>query len=51
VISDPDFKVTSFFDVNIRKTALLKVKVTISQQESISNIWNDINDIMIGDLD
>jgi len=36
--SGPDFKVTTFFDVEYQKTARLKVKVTIAQEESI---WND----------
>jgi len=34
VTSDPDFKVTTFFEVKYRKkTALLKDKVTIAQEE------------------
>jgi len=48
VTSDPAFKVTTFLTSNIRKTARLKDKVTIAQQESIPNIWNDT---MFGDLD
>jgi len=44
---DPDFKVTTFFTSNVRKTARLKIKVTIAQEESIPNIWNDT---MFGDL-
>jgi len=43
----PDFKVTTFLTSNIRKTARLKDKVTIAQEESIPNIWNGI---MFGDL-
>jgi len=46
VTSDPDFKVTTFFEV--RKTASLKDKVTIAQEESIHIIWNGT---MFGDLD
>jgi len=42
VTSDPDFKVTTFFEVDY------KDKVTIAQEESISNIWNGT---MFGDLD
>jgi len=48
VNSDPDFKVTTFLTSNNRKTARLKVKVTIEEEESIPNIWNDT---MFGDLD
>jgi len=44
VTSDPDFKVTTFLKSNIS----LKVKVTIAQEESIPNVWNDT---MFGDLD
>ena len=46
--SDPDFKVTTFFDVEYQKKARLKGKVTIAQEGSIPNIWNDT---MFGDLD
>ena len=35
--SDPDFKVTTFFDVEYQKS---KVKVTIAQ-EYVPSIWND----------
>jgi len=35
VTSDPDFKVTTFFEVEYRKD-----KVTIAQEETIPNIWN-----------
>jgi len=35
VTSDPDFKVTTFFEVEY-----LGDKVTIAQQETIPNIWN-----------
>jgi len=31
VTSDPDFKVTTFLKLNVRKTACLKDKVTIAQ--------------------
>jgi len=40
VTSDPDFKVTPFLKLNILKTARLKDKVTIAQEETIPNIWN-----------
>jgi len=46
--SDPDFKVTTFFEVEYRKMAHLKDKVTIAQQETIHNIWNGA---MFGDID
>jgi len=35
VTSDPDFKVTTFFEIEY-----LNDKVTIAQEESIPNIWN-----------
>ena len=44
----PRVKVTTFFEVECRKTAHLKDKVTIAQEETIPNIWNGI---MFGDLD
>jgi len=47
VTYDPDFKVTAFLKSNITKTARLKDKVTIAQEESIPNIWNGT---MFGDL-
>jgi len=47
VTSDPDFKVTTFLNSNIGKTARLKDKVTITQEETILNIWNGT---MSGDL-
>ena len=34
-LSDPNFKVMTFLTSNIGKTARLKVKVTIAQEESI----------------
>ena len=47
--SDPDFKVTTFFEVEYqKKTARLKDKVTITQEESIPTICNGT---MFGDLD
>ena len=46
--SDPDFKVMTFFEIEYWKTALLKDKVTIAQEETIPNIWNGT---MFGDLD
>jgi len=48
VTSDPDLKVMTFLKSNIVKTARLEDKVTIVQQETISNIWNGT---MFGDLD
>jgi len=49
VTSHPDFKVTEFLKSNIgKKTARLKDKVTIAQEEAIPNIWNGT---MFGDLD
>jgi len=48
VTSDPDFKVTTFLKSNIVKTARLKYKVTIAQEETIPNIWNGT---MSDDLD
>jgi len=37
-----------FLKSNIRKTVHLKDKVTIAQEESVSNIWNGT---MFSDLD
>jgi len=48
VISEPDFKVRTFLKSNIGKTARLKEKVTIAQEETMPNIWNGA---MFGDLD
>jgi len=48
VTSDPDCKVTTFLKSNIRKTARLKDKVTVEQEETTTNIWNGA---MFGDLD
>jgi len=48
VTSDPDFKVTTFSEVEYRKPEGLKDKVTIAQQETIPNIWNGT---MFADLD
>jgi len=48
VTSDPDFKVTTFFEVEYQKTASLKDKVTIAQEESIPTLWTGT---MFGDLD
>jgi len=45
---EPGFKVTAFLKSNIGKTARLRDKVTISQEETIPNIWNGT---MFGDLD
>jgi len=44
VASDPDLKVTIFFEVEYQKTAHLKDKVTIAEEESI---WNGT---MFGDF-
>ena len=46
--SDPDFKVAAFLKLNNGKTARLKDKVTIAQEETIPGIWNGT---MFGDLD
>ena len=43
----PAFTVTAFLKSNMRKTAGLKDKVTIAQEETIPNISNGI---MFGDL-
>jgi len=40
VTSDPDFKVTTCFEVEYPKTVRLKDKVTIAQEKTIPNIWN-----------
>jgi len=41
VTSDPNFKVTTFFEVEYRKKwRLYKDKVTIAQEETIPNVWN-----------
>ena len=45
---NPVFKVTAFLRSNIGKTARLKDKVTIAQEETIPNIWNGT---IFGDLD
>jgi len=42
------FKVTTFLKSNVVITALINVKVTIAQEETIPNIWNGT---MFGDLD
>jgi len=34
------FKVTTFLKSNVVITAHIKVKVTITQEETIPNIWN-----------
>jgi len=47
VTSDPDFKVTTFLKLNIGKTARLKDKVTIAQEEKYLT-WNGT---VFGDLD
>jgi len=38
VTSDPDFKVTTFLKSNIVKTAPLKDKVIIAQEETVPNL-------------
>jgi len=48
VTSDPDFKVTTFLKSHIVKTAPLKDKLTIAQEETMPNIWNGT---MFGDID
>ena len=49
VTSDPDFKVTIFFEVEYLEISCLKEKVAIVHwQETIPNIWNGT---MLGDLD
>jgi len=48
VTSYPDFKFTTFFEVEYQKKDSLKDKVTIAQYEIIPNIWNGT---MFGDLD
>jgi len=53
VTSDPDFKVTTFFEVEYGKRKcffryVLKEKVIIAQEETLPNIWNGT---MFGDLD
>jgi len=41
VTSDPDFKVTTFFEVEYPKnSARLKDKGTTAQEETIPNVWN-----------
>ena len=44
----PSFQGHNIFEVEYRKMAHLKDKVTIAQDETISNIWNGA---MFGDLD
>ena len=47
--SDPDFKVTTFFEVEYRKKDKVKDKVTIAQEVIMPNIiWNIT---MFSDLD
>jgi len=48
VTSDTDFKVTTSFEVEYRKTVRFKDKVTIAQEETIPNSWNGT---MFGDFD
>jgi len=48
VTSDPNFKVTTFFEVEYRKLAHLKDKVITAQEETIPSIWNVT---MFDDLD
>ena len=45
---NPVVKVTAFLKSNIGKTARLKDKVTIAQEETISNMWNGT---VFGDID
>jgi len=44
----PGFQGHDFFEVEYRKKARLKYKVTNAQEETRPNIWNGT---MIGDLD
>ena len=47
--TDPDFKVTTFFEVECRKKkSPVNDKVTIAQEETMPNIWNGT---MFDDLD
>jgi len=48
VTYDPDFKVMTFLKSNIKKTACVKDKVTIAQEETIPSIWNGT---VFGDID
>jgi len=45
---EPAFQGHSIFEVEYRKTASLRDKVIIAQEETIPNIWNGT---MFGDLD
>ena len=47
--SDPDFKVKIFLKSNIGKTARLKDRVTVAQEETIPSIR--CNGTAFGDLD
>jgi len=38
--SNPDFKVTTLLKSTVVKTACLKDKVTVAQEETMPNIWN-----------
>jgi len=38
--SNPDFKVTTFLEVDCRKNGAFKDKVTVAQEETMPNIWN-----------
>jgi len=38
--SNPDFKITTFFEVDCHKTARLKDKVIVAQEETMPSIWN-----------
>jgi len=46
VNSNPDFKVTTYFEVKYQHC--LKDKVTIAQEVTIPNVWNGT---MFGDLE
>jgi len=48
VTSDLHFKVLTFFEVECRKMARVKDKVTIAQYETVPSIWNDT---VFGDFD
>ena len=49
--SDTDFKVTTFFEVDNWKTALLKEKVTMVQVETIYLTYGMVLCLVSGDVD
>ena len=48
--SDPDFKVTTFLKSNVGKTARLKNKVTIAQEEKYLTYWMVLCLVTLTDL-